>query len=322
MTALFAHLAWRISLRKCSTVSRLLWPWIGLAACGASHAGMYFAEMPGHPELVILTAPNTPASGTIWMRCAIGQTWDPAAAGPRGGQGSCTGTAKSIGGNATAAEVSTINTANFGGYGTWMVPTAENIGSLFPPETPKDLPETWPCTKQVLPTGPCWGEAITDNDLFRNTPTDKPFLSSTTFFGISRLVADFKTGKTVNQSPSASGYLRLMVPATGLPLQTVTVTTSTGGGVDSGTSTTATRQQLRTGGAGAQHRLPRQGPCAHLRQLHQHHPNRAHERDRPFGWNGKLVCADALLATGGSTTCTFTYLTPGYQVTATPGSDT
>ena len=82
-----------------------------------------------------------------------------------------------------------------------MVPTAENIGSLFPPEMPKDLPETWPCTKQVLPTDPCWREAITDNDLFRNTPTDKPFLSSTTFFGMSRLVADFKTDRTPPARP-------------------------------------------------------------------------------------------------------------------------
>ena len=323
-----------------------------LALCGAANAGMYFAEVPGHPELVILTAPNIPASGTIWMRCAIGQTWDPNAAGPRGGtaKGTCTGTATAMTWNATTNAVSQANAnGGFGGYTGWVVPSGENISSLFPPETPKDAPETWPCAKQLQPTDPCWGDAITDNDLFRNTPTDNQFWSSTNLV-ITRLVANFATGKTDNRAfSSGTGYLRLMRPAPG-QLHTVTVTTSSGGSVDK-----ATRQQLQTGevkfallpSIGYQikdHQLT-SGNCIltarigdFLRTtvgtndctLHVNYERipgmwivtNVNERDRPFGWDGKLVCDDALLTTGGSTSCTFTYLNPGYQVTATPGCDT
>ena len=62
-------------------------------------------------------------TGLMWMRCAVGQTWDAT-------QKTCTGTAAAFTWKAALAEVQTVNGTGYAGYQDWRLPNLRELTSL------------------------------------------------------------------------------------------------------------------------------------------------------------------------------------------------
>lgn len=62
-------------------------------------------------------------TGLMWMRCAVGQTWDAT-------QKTCTGTATVFTWKAALNEVQTVNAATYAGYNDWRLPNLRELTSL------------------------------------------------------------------------------------------------------------------------------------------------------------------------------------------------